>query len=131
MHLDMNNFSDITAINTADQLAVQLCIVRHGNPYGGCKINNIDLYTNAGDNQFNFKLDLLEPISIDANIVDPNGGALEIVEFSVNGLEVLPLYLHRASSPTTWINQKGLWYFIIPGPFYPWYHEITGQGFIA
>jgi len=127
----MNNFSDITAINTADQLAVQLCIVRHGNPYGGCKINNVDLYTVAGDNQFNFKLDLLEPISIDANIVDPNGGALEIVEFSVNGLEVLPLYLHRASRPTTWIDFPGLWFFIIPGPFYPWYHGITGQGFIA
>jgi hypothetical protein len=131
MHPDMNNFLDITAIDTADQLAVRLHIVRHGNPYCHFRINNVDLYTGAGDNQFNFKLDLLEPISIDANMVDPNAGALEIIKFSINGLEVLPLYLQQASSPTTWINQKGLWYFIIPGPFYPWYHNITGQGFIA
>jgi hypothetical protein len=127
----MNNFLDITAINTADQLAVRLRIVRHGDPYGGCRINAMDLSTGAGENLFDFRFDLLEPVSIGVNMVDPNGGALEIVEFSVNGLVVLPLYLHQASSPTTWIDRAGLWYFVIPGPFYPWYHEITGQGFIA
>ena len=128
---DMNNFSDITAIDTVDQLTVQLCIVRHGEPYGGCRINDTNLYVKSGANTFDFKLDLLESVSIGVNIVDPNGGALEIVEFSVNGLEVLPRYLHLASTPTTWIDRAGLWYFVTPGPFYPWYHEITGQGFIA
>jgi len=127
----MNNFSDITAIDTADQLLVRLRIVGHGKPYSHCRINAMDLYTGAGENLFDFKFDLLEPVSIGVEIVAPCRGALEIVEFSVNGLEVLPRYLHLASTPTTWIDQPGLWYFVMPGPFYPWYHEITGQGFIA
>jgi hypothetical protein len=127
----MNNFSDITAIDTVDQLTVQLCIVRHGEPYGHCRINDTNLYIKSGMNSFEFKMDLLAAIGIGVEMVDPCCGALEIAEFSINGLEVLPRYLHLASTPTTWINQAGLWYFVIPGPFYPWYHSITGQGFIA
>jgi hypothetical protein len=127
----MNNFSDITVIDTADQLLVRLCIVGHGKPYGGCRINDTNLYIKSGENLFEFRFDLLETVSIGVEMVDPCRGALEIVEFSVNGLEVLPRYLHLASTPTTWIDQPGLWYFVMPGPFYPWYHGITGQGFIA
>jgi len=131
MPQDILNFSDITVIDTADQLEVKLRIIRHGSPYGHCRINDRDLYTVTGENQFDFKLDLLASVSVGVNMVDPAKGALEIAEFSVNGLEILPLYLHQASRPTTWIDFPGLWFFIIPGPFYPWYHGITGQGFIA
>jgi hypothetical protein len=127
----MNNFSDITAIDTVDQLTVQLRIVRHGEPYGHCRINDTNLYIKSGANSFEFKMDLLADISIGVEMVDACRGALEIVEFSVNGLEVLPRYLHLASTPTTWISRAGLWYFVIPGSFYTWHHGITGQGFIA
>ena len=30
-----------------------------------------------------------------------------------------------------YIDKKGIWTFEIPDSFYTWYHQISGQGFIA
>jgi hypothetical protein len=50
---------------------------------------------------------------------------------AINGLEVLPKYQHLATRPTNYIDRLGLWRMEIATPFYIWYHEITGQGWIA
>jgi hypothetical protein len=64
-------------------------------------------------------------------IIEPNGGAVEIKLLSINGQEVLPKYQHLATPQTAWIDQPGTWEFDIHGPFYPWFHTISGQGWVA
>jgi hypothetical protein len=77
-------------------------------------------------NEFEVDLDLMDPLNFSCEVF---GGAVEIVNISINDKKILPIYLKFATPPTSWIT--GPWNFSITKPFYNWYHEITGQGFIA
>ena len=48
---------------------------------------------------------------------------------TINKKEVMPIYLNQADPKTNWITDN--WTLTVPGPFYTWYHQITGQGWIA
>ena len=122
MRQDMKNFSDITAIDTSDLLEVYIEINEHNGAEYVFFINNEPVSVTRGS----IKFDLLTAIDLECKI---KTGAVEISKFLVNGKEVLPIYQHLANPPTNWITTD--WKFSIPGPFYPWYHEITGQGWIA
>lgn len=52
------------------------------------------------------------------------------VEVVIDGLEIIPKYQHLANPPTNYLDFNGKWELNIPN-FYPWYHEITGQGWIV
>jgi len=69
---------------------------------------------------------LLSTIKFDCQV---QTGAVEIVQIAINGQEVMPIYLNQSTPPTSWITDT--WALTIPGPFYPWYHWITGQGWTA
>jgi hypothetical protein len=75
--------------------------------------------------------DLLSSIHLKCRVFEPNNGAVEIKLLSINGTEVLPKYQHLATPPTAWIDQTGTWEFEIHSPFYPWFHAISGQGWVA
>jgi hypothetical protein len=75
--------------------------------------------------------DLLSSVHLKCVVFEPNDGAVEIKLLSINGQEVLPRYQHLATPPTAWIDQEGTWQFGIHNPFYPWFHAISGQGWIA
>jgi len=49
---------------------------------------------------------------------------------SIDNLPIIPLYQHVAVPPTDYIDFNGEWTLTIP-KFYPWYHQVTGQGWIA
>lgn len=127
MHPDMNSFSDILDINTNDQLQVQLIIVPHGNIQYRMQLNGHEIL----DTTSTHKLDLFSAIHLKCTIFDANAGALEIRLLSVNGIEVLPKYQHLSTPPTAWLDRNGTWEFAMLQPFYPWYHEISGQGWLA
>jgi hypothetical protein len=129
MHQTMNNFSDITAIDTAGQLSIGLQLQFHGNTESLITLNGHVV----GNNSFNLEIDLFDPIklSIDLLSFDEGTSGIEIQSLIVNGLEVLPKYQHLASKPTNYIDQLGIWTFKIPPPFYVWYHLTSGQGWIA
>jgi hypothetical protein len=55
-------------------------------------------------------------------------GAIEIIQISINDVEVLPKYLSRANPPTNWIENIEKWSFLISKPFYSYIQEITGLG---
>ena len=123
----MNNFSDITDINPDQQLRVRLDIVTHGSVHYRLRLNGHFIL----DNTTELYLNLFAPIHLQCTIIDAVGdSALEIKNLSVNNLEVLPRYMHWASEPTLWLT-KNEWLFSVREPFYPWYHKISGQGFIA
>lgn len=52
------------------------------------------------------------------------------VQVVIDGFEVLPKYQHLATPPTAYLDFNGEWALHIPN-FYPWYHEVTGQGWIV
>jgi hypothetical protein len=129
MHQDIKTFSDLTAIDTRRKLIVSLQLQKHGCTESIVKLNGYVINTN----QIQIEFDLFDPIKLEIELLDFAEGTsgIEIVNFSVNGLEILPKYQHLASKSTNYIDFLGVWSFEIPAPFYVWYHQISGQGFIA
>lgn len=125
----MNNFSEITAIDTAGQLTVELKTVVHGRCIHWTMLNEHTVESS----QAVLKFDLFSPIVLKINLIWFKEGTsgVEIQSLKVNGLEIMPRYQHLASKSTNYIDQLGLWSLEIPSPFYTWYHGISGQGFIA
>jgi len=119
MHQDMKNFLDITDIDTANQIEVKIHLVEHHNPKYHFTVNNQPVKSTM-------YFDLLEGLNFSCKI---SNGAVEVAKITINGHEVLPKYQHLANPATAWITSD--WQFIVVGPFYPWYHQITGQGWIA
>ena len=127
MHQDSQTFSDVMAIDPAKQLKVHLILATH---------SEIDYTVTINDHQITDLesvtwLNLFE--DIDLKIVvneNKNNAAVEIKSLKINEKEVLPLYQHLASKSTCWITQ-GEWNYYITGPFYSWYHNASGQGWIA
>lgn len=72
---------------------------------------------------------LSDPIRIVVHINRKHPEAIQI-ELSVDGFEILPKYQHLASPPTDYVDNNTPWILEIPN-FYPWYHKVTGQGWIA
>jgi len=115
----MKNFSDITVIDIDNQLLVEIELIEHNDPVYSFTVNGLPV-------QSKMRFGLLDNLNFCCKI---SNGAVEVAGITVNNIEVLPVYLHLANPPTNWITQN--WTFTIPGPFYPWYHEITGQGWTA
>jgi hypothetical protein len=128
MRQDIQTFSDITAINTQRKLTVDLSVTRYGQTDSFVKLNgfiiNVDKIT--------VELDLFDPVNLDVNLVEFAEGTSGLdVSLTVNGLEVLPKYQHLSSNKKCYIDTLEPWSYKIPSNFYVWYHNITGQGWIA
>lgn len=115
----MKNFLDATDISLDSRLEVKIQLIEHNNPVYTFKINNQPARPTmhfALLDDFNFECQISE-------------GAIEVASITINGFEIMPIYQHLANPATNWITND--WTMVIPGPFYPWYHQITGQGWIA
>ena len=127
MHQDSQNFSDVMAIDPNKQLKVHLLLATHG---------DID-YTLTINDQIITELETVTCLNlfddIDLKIVvneNKDNASIEIKSLKINEKEVLPLYQHLASEKNLWIRQ-GEWNYYITAPFYSWYHNASGQGWIA
>ena len=132
MHQDMQTFLELTDIETVNALTLELEYQVHGHCLATVCIND-SWYVEPYHQSSTLKVNLFDPISLKVNIVDFREGdsGIEIRKFSVNGLEILPKYQHLATRPTNYIDFYGEWSLEIPSPFYVWYHQISGQGWIA
>lgn len=129
MHQDIQSFSDLTVIDTSEMLVVAVQLRRHGDINFVFSIND-DRFTELS---FSKKYPLNTQLTFRCEIIDfvENTGAIEIDAVTVNGKQVLPIYLHLGNPQTSYFNFKDPWVFQLDLPFYPWYHGITGQGWIA
>ena len=127
MHQDIKTFSEVLDINTQDQLQVQLVVVAHGDIHYRMRLNGHLI----SDSDTTHTFDLFNPINLKCVVIDANMGAVEIKLLAVNGVEVLPKYQHLANPQTAWIDQDGTWEFNAHSSFYPWFHKISGQGWVA
>lgn len=128
MHQDTHSFSDLLDIDIGQQLVVELELESHGHVEYRCRINGHLVLDATSVWYFN----LLSPLHLHVLVTDvAPDSALEIKRLAVNGLEVLPKYQHLAKPSTAWINCTGAWDMNVPGPFYTWFHGISGQGWVA
>lgn len=117
----MKNFYEITVIDIDNQLEVEVELIEHDSPKYTFTVNDLPVVS-----RMHFALGLLDELYFRCMI---GNGAVEVAKITINGKEILPIYQHLADPPTNWITTS--WTFKIPGPFYPWYHAITGQGWTA
>lgn len=129
MHQDIQSFSDLTDIDTSELLEVRVVLKMHGDVKFVFTINS-DEFTELS---FTKKYPIGTQLTFGCQLIDftSGAGAIEIQSITVNDREVLPIYLHRGTPPASYFDFPDPWVFVIDQPFYPWYHEITGQGWIA
>ena len=127
MHQDSQNFSDVMAIDPAKQLKVHLILATHGDLDYTVTLNDQTITTLESVSWLHLFDDIDLKIVVNKNT---DNAAIEIQSLKINEREVLPLYQHLASEKTCWIRQ-GEWNYYITGPFYSWYHNASGQGWIA
>ena len=122
MPQDIKNFYNLSAIDTANKLKVEILLQSHDSAEYLFSTNN-----QAVDAQRSILyFDLFDSFHFNCSV---SKGAVEVAKITINGYEVMPIYLHLAQPNTNWITEN--WTLDIPGPFYPWYHKITGQGWTA
>jgi hypothetical protein len=123
----MKNFLDLLDINTSELLNVSVEITEHGYVKYLARLNDTSIETL----QYHTTLDLFAPITLNVNLLEFNEGSSGVeVKLYINGLEVLPLYQHLASTSNNYIDKTGKWEFTIPTSFYNWYHTVSGQGWL-
>lgn len=124
---DLMNFSEALVINPQLEVRVTICI--HG--YVLCNIELNGQRCTSGENII--MVGLLDTIKLTSTIVKFNEGTsgVEIASMTVNGYEVIPKYQHYSSSGNAYHDWVGDWELYLTDPFYVWYHDATGQGWIA
>jgi hypothetical protein len=128
MHQDIKTFFDITAIDLRNQITVDLRLQKHGYTVSDITLNGNMVYW---DNYISH-WDLFSAVDLVVDLKEFTEGVSGIeIGLIINGLEILPKYQHLASKSTNYIDKLGIWELHIPSNFYAWYHEISGQGFIA
>ena len=121
----MKNFLELQ--DTKSELAVSVQLKIHG---------TVEYYASINRIQFIDRTEITVPLHSEIVLIvqlqefEQGSSGIEIEKFTVNGLEILPKYLHLADPPTNYIDEYGLWRFAIPAHFYSWYHNITGQGWL-
>ena len=128
----MKNFSEATAIKS--DLKLKLVLDLKAVDVCPCQIfinDHLEVYSGlVGTNTFLKELPLTDPICIKIIVDRIHPQAIEILKLSIDGYEILPKHLNQANPPTNYLDFTGTWIFEITN-FYPWYHDITGQGWIA
>lgn len=128
----MKNFYEATVIKP--NLKLKMVLELKAIEVCPCQIfinDNLEFYGGlVGSNTFIKELPLTDPIRIKITVDRTHPQAIEILNLSIDGYGILPAYQHTANPPTNYLDVSGTWSIEIPN-FYPWYHEITGQGWTA
>lgn len=126
----MKNFSEARAIKPTLKLEVVLRVKPVGTVRSRLQVNDASWITEiAQEEVFKHAVELTDPIDIQIQIARQHPQALE-VELEIEGHTILPLYQDALGITTCYIDSTDIWTVKIPN-FYPWYHAITGQGWIA
>jgi len=127
----MKNFYDSTIIKPNLELTVNLIMLPIGNNIPcQVKINNEIVFDDILNETKTITgtLPLNDPISIAVKINREHPQAVQLV-LAIDEQEVLPRYQHLAVPATDYIDFDDEWTIDIPN-FYPWFHKVSGQGWI-
>lgn len=127
----MKNFSEATTIKPTLTVRLKLTVTPVGCVPCLVKFGTKVLYEDTIKETQKFELDLplMDPIDLTVQIYRHHPDAV-VLTLSIDDYDILPKHQHLATPPTDYIDFNSVWSFKIPN-FYPWYHTITGQGWIA
>lgn len=128
----MKNFYELTVIRPSLELDVCVSLTPVESCYVTFTYNDHEEFNGvlSSPRKFNIKSKLNEPMTFEITTQRQHPQAVIIEKITVNGHEIMPIYLHKSNPPTNYIDFNGTWSLEIPN-FYQWYHNITGQGWIA
>lgn len=126
----MKNFYEATVIKSKLTCGLKLTLTPIGSVNCVAQIGSKILYEKILTDTQTFILDwpLTDPIELSIQINRNHPDAL-MISLDIDNKEILPKYQHLANPPTDYLDFNSVWVLKIPN-FYPWYHEITGQGWI-
>lgn len=127
----MKNFSEATAIKSTLTSVIELMLTPVEQCVCVALVNDRVVHDGLLDSYKSisvegYPIDGPVEIKIITTRVHPEAVKVGVV---IDGLEIIPKYQHLAQPPTDYLDFNGEWTLKIPN-FYPWYHEITGQGWI-
>jgi len=127
----MKNFSEATVIKPTLTVKVKFTVTPLGQVPCLIKIGTKILYedTIKEPQAFDLELSLADSIDLSVEIYRCHPDAV-VVSLTIDDINIIPMYQNQATPPTNYIDFNGIWTIKIPS-FYPWYHELTGQGWIA
>ena len=141
----MNKFSELQATDLELELVIQP-IGDHGWPCVTVEIQDQKIWDGRLTQTLCYRgqWPLLDPIGISITLRDkvyqsaPGDTAVRLQKLDIDGLAVIPTYAHLAQyhndhgqgRATDYLGFNGQWSLHIPRPFYQWWHEITGQGWL-
>ena len=127
----MKNFSELTTTKPNLTVNAKLTVTPVGKLPCLVKLGTKTLYedTIKEPQTFDLALPLTDPIVLSVQVYRHHPDAV-ILSLAIDGYEIVPKYQHLATPPTDYIDFNRIWSLNIPN-FYPWYHNITGQGWIA
>ena len=127
----MKNFSDATVIKPTLTVNLKFTVTPMGQVPCLIKLGDKTLYedTIKETQTFDLAVSLTDPIELSVQIYRHHPDAV-VLALTIDDHEILPKYQHLATPPTDYVDFNTTWILTIPN-FYPWYHEITGQGWIA
>lgn len=127
----MKNFYEATVTKPKLKLSVELLLV----PVEQCVcvilFNGDPVYdgTISGCKSIQLRTAIDSPVDLQIITTRVHPEALNVT-VNIEGYEIIPLYLLRANPPTNYLDFNGSWRLKLPS-FYPWFHEITGQGWVS
>ena len=127
----MKNFLEATVIKPTLTVNIKFTVTPMGQVPCLIKLGAKILYedTIKETQTFNLDLPLTDPIDLSVQIYRNHPDAV-MLALTIDNYEILPKYQHLATPPTDYVDFNTTWAFKIPS-FYPGYHGITGQGWIA
>jgi len=127
----MKNFSEATIIKSALTVNVKFTFTPIGQVPCLVKFGNKTLYEDTIKEPLTVDLDvpLTDPIDLSVQIYRHHPDAV-IISLTIDDINIIPMYQNQATPPTNYIDFNSTWTLNIPN-FYPWYHELTGQGWVA
>lgn len=127
----MKNFYEATVIKPTLRVNIKFTVAPTGQVPCLVKLGDKTLYEDTIKEPQTFDLDipLTDPIDLSVKICRHHPDAV-VLSLTVDDYEILPTYQHLATPPTDYVDFNATWTFKIPN-FYPWYHSITGQGWIV
>ena len=129
----MKNFSEATAIKPQLTSIIELILTPVDKCVCVALINGQVVHDGLLDSNKSILVKgypIDSPTEIKVIVTRQHPEAVE-VKVVIDGHEIIPLYQDTVATPTTsYLNFNGEWTMRIPS-FYPWLHEITGQGWVA
>jgi len=127
----MKNFSEATIIKPGLTVNIKFTVTPIGQVPCLVKLGNKTLYEDTIKEPLTVDVDvsLTDPIDLSVQIYRHHPDAV-IVSLTIDDINIIPMYQNQATPPTNYIDFNSTWTLNIPN-FYPWYHELTGQGWVA